>query len=102
MAGTFQVLVQYFLHCLGSSHISRLVTLQSLIADTRASLNSVVESTNEVIDKDEASPLVSFCTAFVTVLLIFSKRRDLSERESRLREWRKNHCVVLDRIAQRM
>jgi hypothetical protein len=97
------VLVLFFAHVVRALIlVSRLVALQSLVADTQASLNNVVESIDELLNKDEVFPLVSVCTTFVAILLIFSKRRDISERESRIREWRKNHCVVLDQIAQRL
>jgi hypothetical protein len=66
LAGTFHVLAQYFVLVLKVLIlICRLVTLQSLIADTRGSLNNVIVSINELLEKDQASPLVSSLLRFL-------------------------------------
>ncbi|KAF9535777.1 hypothetical protein CPB83DRAFT_842312 [Crepidotus variabilis] len=63
----------------------KLVTLQSLVFDTQSSLDAVVEGIDYLLQNDASFPL----------------RREISEREARIRELRNNHCKVLDSIAQR-
>lgn len=77
----------------------RLVTLQSLIMDTQASLDIVAKNVDGLL-VNEMFSLVRFLYFSGAILTLF-QRRNISEREARIRELRNNHCIVLDRIAQR-
>jgi len=80
---------------------SRLVSLQSAILDNQTSLDQVVQKIDGILEEDEGFPLVCSqpCCKFT---LIFLQRREVFEREARIRELRANHGTVIDRIATSM
>ncbi|KJA29339.1 hypothetical protein HYPSUDRAFT_211221 [Hypholoma sublateritium FD-334 SS-4] len=63
----------------------KLVNLQSLISDNEASLGEVVRKINGLLKDDETFPM----------------RREISERELRIKEMTAKHNLVVDQIAQR-
>jgi len=80
---------------------SRLVSLQSAILDNETSLDQVVQKIDGILKEDEGFPLVCSqpCCEFTLTIL---QRREVFEREARIRELRANHGTVIDRIATSM
>jgi len=77
--------------------------LQSSIADTRVSLQEIAKNLDGLLKKDETFSLVGrdFLLPPTFFIVVVVQQREISERESRIRELKSNHCAVLDRVAQR-
>ncbi|PPQ67414.1 hypothetical protein CVT25_005993 [Psilocybe cyanescens] len=69
----------------GWQELFKLVTLQSCVLDNEASVNEVIRGIDGLLEDDGA----------------FSQRRQISEREARLQDLKRNRDIVLDQSAKR-
>jgi hypothetical protein len=80
----------------------RLATLESVLTDTKASLAEVVRSLDDFVTSDETKPLVGspIYQSHVSFNLV-GKRREISERQARVDEWRMCSGKVRGEVEER-
>ena len=76
------------------------MTLQSCILDNEGSQSEIVRKIDGLLENDMVFPLVCALIRFSAVLIIPIQRREITEREARIRELAANHSIVISQSAK--